>query len=149
MLVDQQNDQETSSSTKVVNNADVDSGFSKDSDQSTAEEPNHDLSDMSGVEQDLVDSLQHMQCRVPFQHEWGQLVYSNAMVQSVESTPMSDDVEEVYVRVLFMQPTHRKMAACKFFLDGRCRFEDKQCHFSHGEVYPLSKLKPYEPPDFR
>jgi hypothetical protein len=104
--------------------------------------------DLSSAEAELHSCLLHLQCRVPFQHSWGQMRYSNAMVQSVESTPVSDSVDEVHVRVLFLQPTHRSMVPCDFFLDGKCRFDAKQCHFSHGEVYPLSKLKQYQPPDF-
>ncbi|XP_055346283.1 zinc finger CCCH-type with G patch domain-containing protein-like [Paramacrobiotus metropolitanus] len=107
-----------------------------------------DAPEWSAEEQELANSLLHMQCRVPFQHSWGQLIYSSAMVQSMESSPLSDDVEEVHVRVLFLQPTHRKMMTCPYFLDGRCRFPADECRFSHGEVYPLSSLKPYEPPDF-
>ena len=40
------------------------------------------------------------------------------------------------------------MLPCPFFLDGRCRFSESSCKFSHGEVVSLNSLREYEEPDF-
>ncbi|GAU97142.1 hypothetical protein RvY_08494 [Ramazzottius varieornatus] len=113
--------------------------------------PNVSSSDLAKAEEDLRASLLHMQCRAPFQHFWGQKRYHNAMIHAVEERGSADDgigEDDLHVRVLFLQPTHRRMAPCKFYLDGKCRFDEKQCHFSHGEVFRLDELEPYVPPDF-
>lgn len=50
--------------------------------------------------------------------------------------------------MLFVNPTHREMLPCPFYLDGACKFSDEQCHYSHGEVVALSSLQEYREPDF-
>lgn len=45
--------------------------------------------------------------------------------------------------VLFSQPTSISMLPCRFFLDGRCKFDSDKCKFSHGEKVSVEKLKEY------
>jgi hypothetical protein len=48
----------------------------------------------------------------------------------------------VQARVLFLHPTSLKMKPCEFFLEGRCKFEDK-CRQSHGHLVPMAELREY------
>ena len=41
------------------------------------------------------------------------------------------------------------MKPCPFFLEGKCRFDEHSCKFSHGHVVPFSELRPFQDPDFR
>lgn len=41
------------------------------------------------------------------------------------------------------------MKPCPFFLEGKCRFDEQSCKFSHGHVVPFSELRPFQDPDFR
>ncbi|OQV13635.1 Zinc finger CCCH-type with G patch domain-containing protein [Hypsibius exemplaris] len=151
-LISLEEQNETSPIEVLQNGAEITGNESSEylCDDVTGSEPTLSVShaDLSALEADLHASLLHLQCRVPLQHSWGQLRHCNAMVQSVESTPVSHAVEEVHVRVLFLQPTHRRMLSCEYFLGGKCRFTAEQCHFSHGEVYALSQLLPYQAPEF-
>ncbi|RLU22015.1 hypothetical protein DMN91_006394 [Ooceraea biroi] len=52
------------------------------------------------------------------------------------------------VRVFFLNPTHREMIPCSYFLDGSCKFTDENCHYSHGEIVSFSSLREYKAPDF-
>ena len=69
--------------------------------------------------------------------------YHDAIIFACESV---DDA--VNVRVVFSHPTQPSMLPCTFFLSGSCRFDDRTCKFSHGEIVSLSSLKEYEEPDF-
>ncbi|XP_012284436.1 zinc finger CCCH-type with G patch domain-containing protein isoform X2 [Orussus abietinus] len=101
------------------------------------------------IEEDL-KALEGMKCRAPHGSSWGGTGYHNAMVCSVLN---SDDdtissMNDIKVKVLFINPTHKEMLPCPYFLDGMCKFSDSQCHFSHGEIVPLSTLQEYREPDF-
>ena len=48
------------------------------------------------------------------------------------------------MRVLFINPTHKEMLPCPYFLDGSCKFSEEQCHFSHGELVPFGSLKEFK-----
>lgn len=42
-----------------------------------------------------------------------------------------------------MHPVCKEMLPCPYFLDGKCKFSDQQCHFSHGEMVLLASLQEY------
>lgn len=73
----------------------------------------------------------------PFPGTGGLPEYHNAMVVSAEAA---------CVRVLCLCPTRAALRPCPFYLENRCRFQDK-CRFSHGEVVPLDELRPFQEPD--
>lgn len=99
------------------------------------------------IEEDL-KSLNGMKCQAPHKHHWGEISYHNALVCGTESTGDISTLEEIQVRVMFINPTHQEMLPCPYFLDGECRFSDEKCRFSHGELVCLSSLKEYKDPDF-
>lgn len=45
--------------------------------------------------------------------------------------------------MLFVNPTEREMMPCPYYLEGSCKYSDNQCHYSHGELIPFSKLREY------
>ena len=53
------------------------------------------------------------------------------------------------VRVLFTHPSYNRMKPCSFFMEGKCKFSEETCKFSHGHVVSFSELQPFQDPDFR
>ncbi|KAG8233006.1 hypothetical protein J437_LFUL013795 [Ladona fulva] len=110
------------------------------------------LEDVSNDAHDITDelkSLEGMRCQVPHTHEWGETTYHNAIIAQVE--PHEDgvsSVDQIQIKVIFINPTHREMMPCPYFLEGNCRFTDDKCHYSHGELVQLSSLKEFKEPDF-
>ncbi|XP_031556110.1 zinc finger CCCH-type with G patch domain-containing protein-like [Actinia tenebrosa] len=94
-------------------------------------------------EEDIIGT----KCRVSYTQEWGVKEHHNAMVFSVE---MSDDEspDNAKVRVLFLNPTHQSMVPCPYFLDGKCRFSENECRYSHGFLVEVEDLKPFKEPNF-
>ncbi|KAJ7334369.1 hypothetical protein OS493_014680 [Desmophyllum pertusum] len=74
--------------------------------------------------------------------------HHNAMVFDAETVDLPDGKEETKVRVLFMNPTHKSMVPCPYFLDSKCRFDDDACRYSHGHVLSVEDLMPFKEPDF-
>lgn len=101
------------------------------------------------IEEEL-EALEGMKCRAPYGSSWGGIGYHNAMVWSVhrEENESITSLNDIKVRVVFMNPTHKEMLPCPYFLEGDCKFSEEQCHFSHGEIIPLSSLQEYREPDF-
>ncbi|CAD6997655.1 unnamed protein product [Ceratitis capitata] len=89
-------------------------------------------------------------CSAPHQHSWGAISYHNAIVCGIEEIANIDSEGELKarLRVLFTNPTHKEMMPCLFYLEGECRFDEKQCHYSHGELVDAEKLGPYTEPNF-
>lgn len=89
-------------------------------------------------------------CRAPHKHTWGAVAYHNAIICSIEDEGSIDDEGHVDVsfRILFTNPTHREMMPCSYYLEGECRFDDANCHFSHGEVVQATDVREYTTPDF-
>lgn len=89
-------------------------------------------------------------CTAPHQHTWGSISYHNAIICGIEGTANMDTEGQLKarLRVLFTNPTHREMLPCSFYLEGDCRFDDAQCHYSHGELIDAEKLGDYAEPDF-
>ena len=50
--------------------------------------------------------------------------------------------------VLFLNPVHKEMLPCPYYLNGACKFSNELCHYSHGEIVALSSLQEYREPDF-
>ncbi|ESP04471.1 hypothetical protein LOTGIDRAFT_170716 [Lottia gigantea] len=95
---------------------------------------------------ETLSGLEGMRCRAPFQQDWGCLVYSNALILSVN--PMLDDTETPSVKVMFCNPTHSSMAPCQFYLEDRCKFTEEECRNSHGYTVKLEDLQEYQEPDY-
>lgn len=57
-------------------------------------------------------------------------------------------MQDIKVQVFFINPTHKEMLPCPYYLDGKCKFSNEDCRFSHGEIVPLSALQEYREPDF-
>ena len=53
------------------------------------------------------------------------------------------------VKVIFTHPMFISMKPCQFFMEGRCKFTDDKCRYSHGHIVPFSKLKPYQQPNYK
>lgn len=94
-----------------------------------------------------LEALQGMKCQAPFCHGWG-TSYHNALVFHVEPSNNITGMDQIQVRVMFTNPTDIKMVPCSYYLEGECRFDDKKCRFSHGELAHLSDLKEYKEPNF-
>ncbi|XP_011306166.1 zinc finger CCCH-type with G patch domain-containing protein isoform X2 [Fopius arisanus] len=115
-------------------------------DNGKAEAPSSD----NNIDEEL-KALQGMKCRAPFGSSWGSTGYHNAMVSSVlDNNEQStiNSIHDIQVRVLFINPTHKEMLPCAFYLDGQCKFSDEKCHYSHGENVPFSSLQEYREPDY-
>lgn len=89
-------------------------------------------------------------CSAPHKHTWGAVAYHNAIICGIEDESYIDEDGNVDVKlkVLFTNPTHREMVPCSYYFKGNCRFDDANCHFSHGESVPAADIKDYNVPDF-
>ncbi|XP_043275966.1 zinc finger CCCH-type with G patch domain-containing protein [Venturia canescens] len=116
-----------------------------------SEDKNHnEKAEASNDIEDELKALEGMKCRAPHGSSWGGTGYHNAMVSSIhrDENEIITSINDIKVRVLFVNPTHKEMLPCPYFLDGACKFSDEQCHYSHGEVVPLSNLQEYKEPVF-
>jgi hypothetical protein len=52
-------------------------------------------------------------------------------------------MDSIMVKVVFLQPVVKSQRLCPFYQEDKCRFDDADCRFSHGEVVPLAKLREY------
>lgn len=118
-------------------------------DKESIEEP-REKKESSTFQEDL-DKLVGMKCRAPHlargSVEGTSASFSNAIVFHVEREA-GDDMRSLAVRVVFSHPTSVDMVPCPYFLDGRCRFDDASCKYSHGEICRLEELAEYVEPDF-
>ncbi|XP_033102120.1 zinc finger CCCH-type with G patch domain-containing protein-like [Anneissia japonica] len=96
-------------------------------------------------EEEVEDELCGTQCRLLYSQEWGASQYHNAIVLNTENT---DDNQEVKVRVLFCNPTHISMVPCPYFLEGKCKFSETDCRYSHGHIANVTELESFKEPDF-
>ncbi|XP_058802705.1 zinc finger CCCH-type with G patch domain-containing protein [Phymastichus coffea] len=93
--------------------------------------------------------LEGQKCRAPHGSIWGGISYHNAMICSIHKSDKElSGLHNIMVRVLFIHPTHKEMLPCPYFLNGSCKFSEEQCHFSHGELIPFSRIMDYREPDF-
>lgn len=97
---------------------------------------------------EIEDDITGMKCRISYTQDWGVMEHHNAMVFDAETVALPDGREETKVRVLFMNPTHKSMVPCPYFLDSKCRFDDDTCRYSHGYVVSVDDLMSFKEPDF-
>ncbi|XP_076232478.1 zinc finger CCCH-type with G patch domain-containing protein [Calliopsis andreniformis] len=104
----------------------------------------------NNIEEEL-KQLEGMKCRAPHGSSWGGIGYHNAMICSVYQNDSNEikDMQDIKVRVFFLNPTHKEMLPCPYYLDGKCKFSDMDCRFSHGELVPFSSIQEYREPDFQ
>ncbi|XP_011861995.1 PREDICTED: zinc finger CCCH-type with G patch domain-containing protein [Vollenhovia emeryi] len=109
-----------------------------------------DATTFSDSIQDELKELEGMKCKAPHGSTWGGIGYHNAMVCSVyrDSDQVIKDIQDIKVRVFFLNPTHKEMIPCPYFLNGSCKFSDENCHYCHGQVVPFTSLQEYKEPDF-
>ncbi|KAL1441414.1 hypothetical protein MTO96_001054 [Rhipicephalus appendiculatus] len=96
---------------------------------------------------ELVDHLEGSNVKAPFSKDWGQMSYHSAVVLSVDASDITH-VDDIKVNVMFTHPTVSAMKPCSFFLEGRCKFSQERCRFSHGHAVALSELREYSEPSF-
>ncbi|KAG8034465.1 hypothetical protein G9C98_007541 [Cotesia typhae] len=100
--------------------------------------------------QDDLKTLEGMKCRAPHGSSWGGTGFHNAMVSSIlrHNQDNITSINDIMVKVLFINPIHKEMLPCSYFLNGSCKFSDDKCHYSHGEIVPFSSLQEYREPDY-
>lgn len=91
--------------------------------------------------------LEGMKCRAPHVILENSTMH-NGIIFQIDHDSLYGCMTKAKVRVVFSHPTSLSMVPCRFFMDGRCRFEESECKFSHGESVYLSDLAEYEEPDF-
>ncbi|XP_013783609.1 zinc finger CCCH-type with G patch domain-containing protein-like [Limulus polyphemus] len=98
----------------------------------------------------MLSSLPGTKCRAPFSREWGELSYHNAIVLSyhVEQKTSPETPEDIKVSVMFCNPICNAMKPCSFYLEGKCKFSDENCRYSHGERIKLPELREFLDPDY-
>uniref|UniRef100_A0A1B6F6I4 Zinc finger CCCH-type with G patch domain-containing protein n=1 Tax=Cuerna arida TaxID=1464854 RepID=A0A1B6F6I4_9HEMI len=99
--------------------------------------------------QEEIHALKGSKCQAPHKRHWGDESYYNALIMDIETKERVTDINHIQVRVMFVNPTEREMLPCPYYLDGECKFTDDKCHFSHGELVPLEKIREYREPDFK
>ncbi|XP_074111841.1 zinc finger CCCH-type with G patch domain-containing protein [Cotesia typhae] len=106
-------------------------------------------SNSNSIEDDL-KTLEGMKCRAPHGSSWGGTGFHNAMVSSIlrHNQDNITSINDIMVKVLFINPIHKEMLPCSYFLNGSCKFSDDKCHYSHGEIVPFSSLQEYREPDY-
>ncbi|EFN81050.1 zinc finger CCCH-type with G patch domain-containing protein [Harpegnathos saltator] len=121
---------------------------SSDDEESTKQD-NRTATNTNSIEEELKE-LEGMKCKAPYGSNWCGTGYHNAMICSIyrNSNEKIKDIHDIKVRVFFLNPTHKEMIPCPYFLDGNCKFSDENCHYSHGEIVAFSSLQEYKDPDF-
>ncbi|XP_014473719.1 PREDICTED: zinc finger CCCH-type with G patch domain-containing protein [Dinoponera quadriceps] len=129
--------------------------FKAELEESSDDEESTEQSSRTGTTigdiEDELKELEGMKCKAPYSNSWGGTGYHNAMVCSVHRNNNEEikDIHDIKIQVFFLNPTHKKMIPCPYFLDGSCKFSDENCHYSHGEIVAFSSLQEYKDPDFR
>ncbi|KAK0179792.1 hypothetical protein PV327_005510 [Microctonus hyperodae] len=100
--------------------------------------------------EDELKALEGMKCRAPYGSSWSGIGFHNAMVTTAVKNDNENitNINDIKVKVLFINPTHKEMLPCAYFLDGECKFSEDKCHYSHGEIVPFSTLQEYREPDY-
>ncbi|XP_018347254.1 PREDICTED: zinc finger CCCH-type with G patch domain-containing protein [Trachymyrmex septentrionalis] len=121
----------------------------KSSNDSKDEQDNKTVAASGSIEDELKE-LEGTKCKAPHGSTWGGIGYHNAMICSVykDSSEVIKDVHDIKARVFFLNPTHKEMIPCPYFLNGSCKFSDENCHYCHGKIVPFSNLQEYKEPDF-
>ena len=83
-------------------------------------------------------------CQAPFFSRFNQSTsYHNAVIYS------DNELQNDCVLVIFSHPIEIAMVPCPFFLEGRCRFTDDKCKYSHGENCRVAELKEFVAPSYQ
>ncbi|XP_025831725.1 zinc finger CCCH-type with G patch domain-containing protein-like, partial [Agrilus planipennis] len=98
--------------------------------------------------EDELKAIEGMKCKAPHKHQWGDVIYHNALICSVVACENYSSMDDIEVKVMFINPTHEEMLPCPYLLESSCKFDDEKCKYSHGEVVAFSCLKEYIEPKF-
>ncbi|KAL0117440.1 hypothetical protein PUN28_010344 [Cardiocondyla obscurior] len=122
----------------------------KSSDDSDDKQEGSTVTTTSDTIKDELKELEGMKCKAPYGSTWGGIGYHNAMICSIhgDGNEAIKDIHDIKVRVFFLNPTHKEMIPCPYFLSGNCKFSDENCHYCHGEIVPFSSLQEYKEPNF-
>lgn len=123
---------------------------SQEQNEVNQEEKEWQVKEVQGLKNDL-KALVGMKCRAPFvsRGQGSAKSMHNAIIFHVEEGMQNPEVmSQVNLRVVFSHPTSKDMIPCPFYLDGKCRFHEDSCKFSHGEIVSLEDLTEFEDPDF-
>ena len=99
-----------------------------------------DKNDISMIE----DNLTGTKVRAPFESKVrGGATLHNAIITEAF---YSDET----VRVVYLNPVELPMVPCPFFLEGKCKFSNEKCRYSHGEIVSQKDLQfDYKMPDYQ
>ena len=92
---------------------------------------------------DELEKLIGTKCRAPFKSLcFHKKSYHNAVIFSYEESSLNSakSLQDISVRIVFCMPTENKMIPCQFFLDGKCKFSDEKCRYSHGNYFRKSAI---------
>ncbi|KAK6632406.1 hypothetical protein RUM44_007448 [Polyplax serrata] len=96
-----------------------------------------------------LNDLQGTKCQAPFTYKWtNDVTYYNAFISQVPDVANIENYNDIEVKVMFTNPTHKEMRPCPYYLKGDCKFNDDKCRYSHGELVLLSSLREYREPIF-
>nr|CAB3267944.1 zinc finger CCCH-type with G patch domain-containing protein-like [Phallusia mammillata] len=119
---------------------------------STKNVQNFSPNEIDNLNEEFLDTIQNCddisgtKCQAPFTTDWSGTSYHNAMIMNVIETLDNDDIQ---VKVLFLNPTSELMRLCPYLLDGKCRFTEESCKYSHGHTASLYDLHLFKEPDFK
>ncbi|XP_050297214.1 zinc finger CCCH-type with G patch domain-containing protein [Anthonomus grandis grandis] len=100
------------------------------------------------VDEKKIKELEGQKCQAPYKQQWGQMSYHNAMICSVPQGVK--EMDNLQVKVLFLNPTHKEMLPCPYYFDMKkdCHYDEDSCQYSHGQLVNYSDLRSYMEPKF-
>lgn len=107
-------------------------------------EPEESVQETKETVEEIEETVQNeigKKCSAPFLSKTlGKSSFHNAVIFSNEGNDL--------VRVIFSNPVEVGMVSCPFFIDGRCKFQENKCRYSHGEIVKIADLREYSSPDY-
>ena len=92
----------------------------------------------------IEDKLTGTKVRAPFQSK----VRSGATLHNAIITEAINS--DATVQVVYLNPVELAMVTCPFFLEGKCKFSNEKCRYSHGEIVLQKDLQfDYQTPDYQ
>merc|ERR1719282_1338007 len=105
-----------------------------------------DSKEKQGLSSEELSKLEGMKVRASVSKHSSE--FGNAVIISAEENQDTSTYNDILVRLVFSHPTSERLVPCKYYLDGRCRRDENDCRWSHGEVRRLGDLSEYQEPDY-